>query len=243
MLSRGGDVLANQLQDTTAAVDPQPTRQALLTFPNCQPRQRTCDGLFASLAHTCTERYSFNCRPPPPLSPPALLIRSGASFLPSAFIIGLQPGSTLDVEVGLLRSVGSAPWLPGCTAVEGPATAHAGAPGAPWLRWLGRTLFPAAAASLQVVVVAEDGVTTDRYPLQLVLVESQEWLTPAGASSHDGVNSSSAAEAEEGRSRGERKPWCAALLVPAPSNMLDSLVWRLQCAPQRARLFDCRPAR
>ncbi|KAL4452476.1 hypothetical protein ABPG75_008138 [Micractinium tetrahymenae] len=100
VLSRGGDVHANQLQDTTAAVEPQP---------------------------------------------------SNASFLPSAFIMGLQPGGKLGVEV---------------------------------------------------VVVAEDGVTTNRYPLQFVLVESQERLAPAGATDSSGDNSSAYAAAEEGRRRG-----------------------------------------
>ncbi|KAL4450153.1 hypothetical protein ABPG77_010822 [Micractinium sp. CCAP 211/92] len=104
VLSRGGDVQANQVQDTTAAVEPQQTRQALRS----------------------------------------------ASFLPSAFIMGLQPGSKLDVEV---------------------------------------------------VVVAEDGVTTDRYPLELLLVESEQRLTPAG-SDDSGGNSSVVAVTAEGRSKG-----------------------------------------
>ena len=54
----------------------------------------------------------------------------------------------------------------------------------------------------QVVVVAEVGVTTDRYLLELVLVQSQERLTPAGASNRSGGNSSAAAATADGRSRG-----------------------------------------
>ena len=78
VLSRGGDVAADRLEDTTA-----------------EQQQRT-----------------------------------NASFLPSAFIMGLQPGSTLDAEV---------------------------------------------------VVVAEDGVTTCRYPLQFLRVEGELTLSVASA--------------------------------------------------------------
>lgn len=94
VLSRGGDVAADQLEDTTAGVQQRRcaavvvgARLKLEAGQDVLNVLRTCCVCdCVSAAHLCTASL---CR------------CSNASFLPSAFIMGLVPGSRLEAEVGL----------------------------------------------------------------------------------------------------------------------------------------------
>ena len=89
VLSRGGDVAADRLEDTTAA----------------QQQRRRVPGLYPAEAWLLCALFPAECCWTFLLTSPAiglaasLLCCSNGTFLPSAFIMGLQPGSSLDAEV------------------------------------------------------------------------------------------------------------------------------------------------
>ena len=93
VLSRGGDVAADRLEDTTAA---QQQRRRVPGLHQLPAQAWLSCALFSSEVQ---RPWAFLLTSPATGLAASLLCCSNGTFLPSAFIMGLQPGSSLDAEV------------------------------------------------------------------------------------------------------------------------------------------------
>jgi hypothetical protein len=144
VLSRGGELWADRLADTTAArVD---NRCAARCGARAATARRTACVATARRAAQCLTRR----RPSPP--PPPLPRRTAAGFLPAAFVMGMQPGVEVSVEVVVIAEDGVTSALFPVTLVRKEAKGGAGAQGSP-------AAAAAAAAAAGGVVTYESPTT------------------------------------------------------------------------------------